>query len=124
LLCDSADSHMIDPLNSLAKKHIDNLLPGAGDKLARVLMRKIRNVKNIPVQLDCPSPILPKNLSQMRFLELDPLELARQLSILYCDGILKINAHELLFCHKHVTGGLLFTLSLSKKVYICRMLTA
>ena len=115
---------MIDPLSSLADKHIHDLLPRSGDQLSRVLMRKIRNVKNIPIQLDCPSPLLPKNLSHMRFLELDTLELARQLSIMYCDGILKINAHDLLFYHKHVAGGLLFTLSLSKKVYMCRMLTA
>lgn len=116
LLFDSADTHLIDPLTSLATNHIENILPRSGEQLHRVLVRKIRNVKNMPVQLDCPTPILPKNLARMRFLELDPLELARQLSIMYCDGILKVNAHDLLLSHKHTAGGLKSMLSLSRKV--------
>jgi son of sevenless-like protein len=118
LLFDSADSNMVDPLNSLATKDIENILPRSGDQLRRVLMRKVRNVKNMPVQQDCPSPILPKNLERMKFLELDTLELARQLSIMYGDGILKMNNHELLFAHEQITGGLKWMLSLSKKVYL------
>jgi son of sevenless-like protein len=118
LLFGSADSNMIDPLTSLATKEIENMLPRSGEQLRRVLMRKIRNVKNMPIQKDCPIPILPRNLERMKFLELDPLVLARQLSIMYSDAIIKINNHELLFGHEHITGGLKSMLSLSKKVYL------
>lgn len=116
LLLDTNDSNLIDPLMVLATNNIENILPRSGEQLHRVLVRKLRNVKNMPVQSECPNPILPKSLDRMRFLELDPVELARQLSIMYCDRISKVNAHDVLFSHKHMTGDLKSMLSLSKKV--------
>jgi son of sevenless-like protein len=36
----------------------------------------------IQTSRDCPPPILPRNLKKMKFLDLDPLEIARQLTVL------------------------------------------
>lgn len=116
MLLESNDSNLIDPLIDLATNHIENILPRSGEQLHRILVRRLRNVKNMPVQLECPSPILPKNLDRMRFLELDPVELARQISIMYCDRISKMHAHDILFSHKQMTGDLKSMLSFTKKV--------
>ena len=43
-----------------------------------------------------PPPILPKNLSSFRLLDIDPLEIARQLTIMDFELFKKIKPHELL----------------------------
>ena len=43
-----------------------------------------------------PSPILPKSLRRIKFLDVDPLEIARQLTIMEYELFSKVQSHELL----------------------------
>lgn len=45
---------------------------------------------------DCPPPILPRNMKKLRLLELDPLELARQLTMLEIKFFNKVQPVEFL----------------------------
>lgn len=50
----------------------------------------------ITANRDCPLPIIPKNLKKIRFLDLDPLEVARQLTIMEARDFNKIQPNEFL----------------------------
>ncbi|KAI8815184.1 ras guanine nucleotide exchange factor domain-containing protein [Cladochytrium replicatum] len=65
---------------------IDNRLSGSG------LARKMVQAAN----RNMPDPILPKNLRKIRLLELDPTEVARQLTIMESAAYNKIQPSELL----------------------------
>ena len=71
-------------------------MPLLSDQLDRVLDRKRRNVTSVPIKANCPNPILPRNMTRIRFVELDPLELARQLTLMHAKLFAKITNEELL----------------------------
>lgn len=59
-----------DQLLKLIRKRMD-----AEDSQIRKMTLNVR-------ESDMPQPILPKNMKRLRFLDIDPLELARQLTIM------------------------------------------
>ncbi|KAJ3051072.1 hypothetical protein HK097_007952, partial [Rhizophlyctis rosea] len=66
--------------------------PGAGG----VGNSSISGRKLLPAVKDCPQPITPKNMHRIRFFEIDPLEVARQLTIMESREYIKVMPVEFL----------------------------
>jgi son of sevenless-like protein len=91
------DVKALDELKRFCNAELAETLPKASDRLLRIIHKKRARIENTLLQSACPSPILPKTMDRIRFLELDPLELARQLTLMHARAFKKIKAEEFLF---------------------------
>ncbi|KAI8924487.1 ras guanine nucleotide exchange factor domain-containing protein [Entophlyctis helioformis] len=99
---DAEDLQALDLAREFADTKMKKYLPTASAQLLRLIDRRRENGPNAVTRLltannrDFPSPILPKNIRRFRFLDLDPLELARQLTLLESELFASIQPSEFL----------------------------
>lgn len=85
------DAHIYDRIREFITSEEVARLPAA-KQLAMLLERgRARKVTALTVP---PPPILPKSLKKLKLLEIDPLELARQLTIMESDLFMRIRTME------------------------------
>lgn len=84
---DAESQQLLERMNAFAKNTIMNTkIPGAGP-LITVIDQRIKgqdtSAKRLVLTLtgSAPPPILPKNMKKIKFLDIDPTEFARQLTI-------------------------------------------
>ncbi|KAH6564709.1 hypothetical protein BASA62_007757 [Batrachochytrium salamandrivorans] len=76
-------------VRDFAEFRMAEFMDAASSQLIRIIDRRLSNGPSVPAgrlvavaaNRDYPQPILPRNLRKFRFLDLDPLEVARQLTI-------------------------------------------
>ena len=73
-------------------------IPFAATQLVRLIEKKKHGSlkKIVQTSRDCPLPILPRNLKKLKFLDIDPLEIARQLTIMESRDFNKMKPGEFL----------------------------
>ena len=118
MLLNSDDADLTELLYEFANNQMEKILPRAGEQLVRILDRQIRNIPNIAIKQDCPIPRIPSTFNRMRFIELDALEMARQLTLMYSVAFEKTRPHNLLFPDVSVKRDLWALNSLDHQVII------
>jgi hypothetical protein len=81
------DSVILDRLLHFTNTTLKDTLSFSAYQLERLIQKRkdaCKDLKKLIVtqQLDCPDPILPRNLKKFRLLDLDPIEMARQLTLM------------------------------------------
>ncbi len=94
---DPEDAKMLDVFVIFCNKIMSQALPKASERLLRVIEKKRARIDDTVIQSSCPTPILPKSMDRIRFLEMDPLELARQLTLMHARTFKRIKPEEFLF---------------------------
>ncbi|KAI8997908.1 ras guanine nucleotide exchange factor domain-containing protein [Gaertneriomyces semiglobifer] len=85
---DSNDVLAVDMVRVFAEETMKEVMASAAAQLLRILNKMTLNGGNASTRKlvqnnrECPPPILPRNLNRIKFLELDPLEVARQLTVM------------------------------------------
>ncbi|KAJ3187303.1 hypothetical protein HDU85_006591 [Gaertneriomyces sp. JEL0708] len=85
---DSNDVLAVDMVRVFAEETMKEIMASAAAQLLRILNKMTLNGGNASTRKlvqnnrECPPPILPRNLNRIKFLELDPLEVARQLTVM------------------------------------------
>eukprot|EP00842_Homolaphlyctis_polyrhiza_P006669 jgi/Hompol1/7002/HPOL_005160-RA len=84
------DNKALELIRNFAEKTMSQYMAAASAQLLRVVDRRIENgssstssgrLATIPSTREMPPAILPKNIKKFKFTDLDPLEIARQLTI-------------------------------------------
>lgn len=72
----------------------------ASQQLVKLAEKRERNDGSLRVMVqtsrECPPPILPRNLKKLKFLDIDPLEIARQLTMIESRDFNKVEPVEFL----------------------------
>ncbi|KAJ8323219.1 cell division cycle- protein, variant 2 [Batrachochytrium dendrobatidis] len=91
-------------VRNFAEFKMSDYMEAASSQLIRLIDRRLANgpalstgrLVAVAANRDYPQPILPKNIRKFRFLDLDPLEVARQLTIKEGDIFVSIQLSEFL----------------------------
>lgn len=84
---DAESQQLLERMNAFAKNTVTNAKIPGGAPLATVIDQRMKgqdtSAKKLVLTLtgNAPTPILPKNLKKIKFTDIDPLEFARQLTI-------------------------------------------
>ncbi|RIA92760.1 ras guanine nucleotide exchange factor domain-containing protein [Glomus cerebriforme] len=86
---DDEDLHCLEKMREFARTTMHEHMAFAAVSLTKVIEKRQQQRKDAKFRelvatnsLPPPTPILPKNLKKLKFLDIDPLEIARQLTIL------------------------------------------
>jgi len=104
---DNEDDCVLEDIKRFASEALMKSLPNIGQRILEISSRKLSSdmskngintprVKRLVRQEDFPPPILPKNMKRFTILEIDPLETARQLTIVEMDIFCRIQPLELM----------------------------
>lgn len=93
---DTEDAKVLDMVEIFCQKVMSQALSKASDQLLRIVAKKRARTDDTVLQSSCPAPILPKSMDRIRFLEMDPLELARQLTLMHARTFKRIKPEEFL----------------------------
>ncbi|KAF2667040.1 guanine-nucleotide dissociation stimulator CDC25 [Microthyrium microscopicum] len=79
--------HLLQRMSEFAKNHVSTTnTPGAAPLITAIeqRMKGEQQVKRLVLTLNTqtPTPILPRNMRRLKFLDIDPIEFARQLTII------------------------------------------
>ncbi|KAI7872904.1 ras guanine nucleotide exchange factor domain-containing protein [Spinellus fusiger] len=83
------DQPMLSVLMEFTKEHVQETMRFGYEQLAKLIKIRMDAEENgqirkmtLNIRTEMPAPILPKNMKRVQFLEIDPLEIARQLTIM------------------------------------------
>ncbi|GBB99424.1 hypothetical protein RclHR1_03520004 [Rhizophagus clarus] len=100
---DGQDSHCLERMREFATTTMHENMAFAAVSLIKVIEKRQQQPKDAVfralVQTNSdkpPTPILPKNIKKLKFLDIDPLEIARQLTLIECKLYNKIQPVECL----------------------------
>jgi len=101
-LKEGEDEKYLEKIKRFAEEEMA-LLPStalASKQLVRLIERRQgegeMQIRKIVMPMSAPPPVLPKNLRKIKFLDIDPLEMARQLTLLESKLYCRIKAFECL----------------------------
>ncbi|BFZ55317.1 cell division cycle-related protein [Savitreella phatthalungensis] len=96
------EQYFVEPPNTPETRQLLNDIRGLGEAVLaepvsdRIQGRPLRTLAAEPTSVGAPQPILPRSLRKVKLLEVDPLEIARQLTILESSLYAKIQPMECL----------------------------
>lgn len=85
---DEDDEAVLEKIQQFANNVMAETMPAPAQLLTRLVEKRQQNQTEgfrklvLNMSMQAPPPILPKNLKKLKFIEMDPLELARQLTII------------------------------------------
>ncbi|CAO3589119.1 unnamed protein product [Absidia cylindrospora] len=131
---DEEDGFILGRLEFFTNTVVRDASPFSADQLNRLIRKRKEAGSNqsglkklVPQVFDGPLPIMPKNMSHIRLLETDPLEMARQLSV--CDfklysGIRPIECLNKAWSRDTVKGGVPVAANVIQSIDYCNRLTS
>eukprot|EP00158_Paraphelidium_tribonemae_P007619 Partr_v1_DN28301_c0_g1_i5_m78717 putative Cell division control protein len=96
------DANILDEVREFARSIVRETMPLASDQLLKLTDRRISDpmshIKKIgsPESRSAPNPVLPRSLKRFKLLDVDPMELARQLTLMESHLYLNITPLECL----------------------------
>jgi hypothetical protein len=123
------DAYLLAQIEHFTKTNIRDVSSLAANQLLRVIKKRVDSQgemkKILPNPISGPDPIYPKNMSKMKLLDTDPLEMARQLSIMDFKLYSSIRPMECLgkAWSKEDLNGLVAT-NVKQSIQYCNRLTA
>ncbi|KAI8071443.1 ras guanine nucleotide exchange factor domain-containing protein [Gongronella butleri] len=131
---DEEDEYILGRLEFFTNTVIRDASPFSADQLNRLIRKRKEADSNqaglkklVPKTLSGPLPILPKNIMDIKLLEADPLEMARQLSILdfkLYSGIRPIECLNKAWSRDIVKGGVPVAINVIQSIDYCNRLTS
>ncbi|ORX99639.1 ras GEF [Basidiobolus meristosporus CBS 931.73] len=84
---DSEDDFSLEMLRDFAQTKMQEIMSFASNQLIKLIDKRMAAEGNfrkmvLNMNREAPPPILPRNMRKLRFLEIDPMEIARQFTIL------------------------------------------
>ena len=93
----SEDRVVFDAIIHFAVTTFVESMPHLSEQFMKIIERKRMNIMPVVFHGKAPSPILPRNMSRLKFLDLDPLELARQWTLLQYGEFKQIKQSDFLW---------------------------
>lgn len=131
---DEEDEFILGRLEFFTNTVIRDASPFSADQLNRLIRKRKEADSNqsglkklVPKAMNGPLPIMPKNISHIRLLETDPLEMARQLSVLdfkLYSGIRPIECLNKAWSRDTVKGGVPVAVNVIQSIDYCNRLTS
>ncbi|KAI8089435.1 ras guanine nucleotide exchange factor domain-containing protein [Halteromyces radiatus] len=131
---DEEDEFILGRLEFFTNTVIRDASPFSADQLNRLIRKRKEADSNqsglkklVPKVSTGPLPIMPKNISHIRLLETDPLEMARQLSVLdfkLYSGIRPIECLNKAWSRDTVKGGVPVAVNVIQSIDYCNRLTS
>lgn len=124
------DAYLLSKIEHFTKTNIRDVSSFAANQLLRVIKKRVDSSsqgemkKIIPNPISGPDPIYPKNMSKMKLLDLDPVEMARQLTLMDFKLYSSIRPIECLgkAWSKEDSNGLVAT-NIKQSIHYCNRLT-